>query len=156
MVFSYYRNHIKACFNIYFFNSWWRLFLLVETVWEIAGTTMFWSCDWKTLMMVMWFWDYFSSVDRAKTARYDRIINELCHFYKVSLIKTWLMFHKYHCWDYFSSVDRDVVSLAGTTTLDIKHRHLFHSKNISPLRQRSFYKIFVKFWNSEKMYLKLF
>ena len=31
-----------------------------------------------------------------KTARYDRIINELCHFYKVSLIKTKLMFHKYH------------------------------------------------------------
>jgi hypothetical protein len=24
----------------------------------------------------------------------DRIINELCHFYKVSLIKTGLMFHK--------------------------------------------------------------
>jgi hypothetical protein len=24
------------------------------------------------------------------------IINELCHFYKVSLIKTGLMFHKYH------------------------------------------------------------
>ena len=23
----------------------------------------------------------------GKTARYDRIINELCHFYKVSLIK---------------------------------------------------------------------
>ena len=32
----------------------------------------------------------------AKTARYDRIIKELCHFYKVSLIKTGLMFHKYH------------------------------------------------------------
>jgi hypothetical protein len=32
----------------------------------------------------------------GKTARYDRIINELCHFYKVSLIKTGLMFHKYH------------------------------------------------------------
>ena len=31
-----------------------------------------------------------------KTARYDRIINKLCHFYKVSLIKTVLMFHKYH------------------------------------------------------------
>ena len=31
-----------------------------------------------------------------KTARYDRIINELCHFYKVSLIKTGLMFHKYY------------------------------------------------------------
>jgi hypothetical protein len=31
-----------------------------------------------------------------KTGRYDRIINELCHFYKVSLIKTRLMFHKYH------------------------------------------------------------
>ena len=28
---------------------------------------------------------------KAKTARYDRIINELCHFYKVSLIKTGLM-----------------------------------------------------------------
>ena len=27
----------------------------------------------------------------GKTARYDRIINELCHFYKVSLIKTELM-----------------------------------------------------------------
>jgi hypothetical protein len=26
----------------------------------------------------------------------DRIIIELCHFYKVSLIKTGLMFHKYH------------------------------------------------------------
>jgi hypothetical protein len=25
-----------------------------------------------------------------------KIINELCHFYKVSLIKTGLMFHKYH------------------------------------------------------------
>ena len=24
----------------------------------------------------------------GKTARYDRVINELCHFYKVSLIKT--------------------------------------------------------------------
>ena len=32
----------------------------------------------------------------GKTARYDRIINELCHFYKVSLITTGLMFHKYH------------------------------------------------------------
>ena len=32
----------------------------------------------------------------VKTARYDRIINELCHFYKVPLIKTGLMFHKYH------------------------------------------------------------
>ena len=32
----------------------------------------------------------------GKTARCDRIINELCHFYKVSLIKTGLMFHKYH------------------------------------------------------------
>jgi hypothetical protein len=32
----------------------------------------------------------------GKTARYDRIINELCHFYKISLIKTGLMFHKYH------------------------------------------------------------
>jgi hypothetical protein len=32
----------------------------------------------------------------GKTARYDRIINELCHFYTVSLIKTGLMFHKYH------------------------------------------------------------
>jgi hypothetical protein len=32
----------------------------------------------------------------GKTARYDRIINESCHFYKVSLIKTGLMFHKYH------------------------------------------------------------
>jgi predicted nucleic acid-binding Zn finger protein len=31
-----------------------------------------------------------------KIGRYDRIINELCHFYKVSLIKTGLMFHKYH------------------------------------------------------------
>ena len=29
----------------------------------------------------------------GKTAR---IINELCHFYKVSLIKTGLMFHKYN------------------------------------------------------------
>ena len=29
----------------------------------------------------------------GKTARYDRIINELC---QVSLIKTGLMFHKYH------------------------------------------------------------
>jgi hypothetical protein len=29
-------------------------------------------------------------------SRYDRIINELCHFYKASLIKTGLMFHKYH------------------------------------------------------------
>jgi hypothetical protein len=28
-----------------------------------------------------------------KTARYDRIISELCHFYKMSLIKTGLMFH---------------------------------------------------------------
>jgi hypothetical protein len=33
---------------------------------------------------------------KQKTSRYDRIINELCHFYKVSLIKTGLMFHKYH------------------------------------------------------------
>ena len=32
----------------------------------------------------------------GKTARYDRIINELCHFYEVSLTKTGLMFHKYH------------------------------------------------------------
>jgi hypothetical protein len=32
----------------------------------------------------------------GKTTRYDRIINELCHFYKVSLIKTRLMFHNYH------------------------------------------------------------
>ena len=32
----------------------------------------------------------------GKTARYDRIINELCHFYKDSSIKTGLMFHKYH------------------------------------------------------------
>ena len=32
----------------------------------------------------------------GKTARHDRIINELCHFCKVSLIKTGLMFHKYH------------------------------------------------------------
>jgi hypothetical protein len=32
----------------------------------------------------------------VKTGRYDRIINELCHFYKVSLIKTGFMFHKYH------------------------------------------------------------
>ena len=32
----------------------------------------------------------------GKTARYDVIINELCHFYKVSLIKAGLMFHKYH------------------------------------------------------------
>jgi hypothetical protein len=31
-----------------------------------------------------------------KTARYDRIINELCHFYIVSLITTRLMFRKYH------------------------------------------------------------
>ena len=31
-----------------------------------------------------------------KTGKYDRIINKLCHFYKVSLIKTGLMFHKYH------------------------------------------------------------
>ena len=30
------------------------------------------------------------------TARCDRIISKLCHFYKVSLIKTGLMFHKYH------------------------------------------------------------
>jgi hypothetical protein len=29
----------------------------------------------------------------GKTTRYDRIIKELCHFYKVSLIKTGLMFH---------------------------------------------------------------
>jgi hypothetical protein len=26
----------------------------------------------------------------VKTARYDRIINELCHFYKVPLIKTFI------------------------------------------------------------------
>ena len=32
----------------------------------------------------------------GKTGRYDRIINELCHFYKVSLNKNGLMFHKYH------------------------------------------------------------
>jgi hypothetical protein len=32
----------------------------------------------------------------GKNPRNDRIINELCHFYKVSLIKTGLMFHKYH------------------------------------------------------------
>ena len=30
-----------------------------------------------------------------KTGWYDRIINGFCHFYKVSLIKTGLMFHKY-------------------------------------------------------------
>jgi hypothetical protein len=30
--------------------------------------------------------------NNGKTARYERIINELCHFYKVSLIKTGLMF----------------------------------------------------------------
>ena len=36
------------------------------------------------------------SKNPEKTARYDRIINELCHFYKASLIKTGLMFHKYH------------------------------------------------------------
>ena len=36
----------------------------------------------------------------GKTVRYDRIINKLCHFYKVSLIKTGLMFHKYNfSWD---------------------------------------------------------
>ena len=34
--------------------------------------------------------------NNGKTARYDRIIKELCHFYKVSLIKTGLMFHKCH------------------------------------------------------------
>ena len=28
-----------------------------------------------------------------KTARYDRIINELCHFYKVSLIKTGVIWY---------------------------------------------------------------
>ena len=32
----------------------------------------------------------------GKAARYDKIINELCHFHKDSLIKTGLMFHKYH------------------------------------------------------------
>ena len=32
----------------------------------------------------------------GKAARYERIINELCHFHKDSLIKTGLMFHKYH------------------------------------------------------------
>jgi hypothetical protein len=37
----------------------------------------------------------------GKTARYDRIINELCYFYKVSLIKTRLMFHKYHLLNQF-------------------------------------------------------
>jgi len=30
----------------------------------------------------------------GKTARYDRIINELGHFYTFSLIKTVLMFHE--------------------------------------------------------------
>jgi hypothetical protein len=38
-----------------------------------------------------------------KTARYDRIINELCHFYKVSLIKIGLMFHKYHLFEPIAS-----------------------------------------------------
>jgi hypothetical protein len=33
----------------------------------------------------------------GKTPRKPQdIINELCHFYKVSLIKTGLMIHKYH------------------------------------------------------------
>ena len=30
----------------------------------------------------------------GKTARYDRIFNELCNFYKVSLMKTGLMFQE--------------------------------------------------------------
>jgi hypothetical protein len=42
----------------------------------------------------------------GKTARYDRIINELCHFYKVSLIKTGLMFHNYHLFNQLQVVMR--------------------------------------------------
>jgi hypothetical protein len=44
-----------------------------------------------------------------KTGRYDRIINELCHFYKVSLIKTGLMFHKYHLLNLLS----DILTILG-------------------------------------------
>jgi hypothetical protein len=43
----------------------------------------------KLILVIYW-------KNPEKTARYDRIINELCHFYKVSLLKTGSMFHKYH------------------------------------------------------------
>ena len=33
---------------------------------------------------------------RMRISMMTEYINELCHFYKVSLIKTGLMFHKYH------------------------------------------------------------
>jgi hypothetical protein len=40
-----------------------------------------------------WLWAYLIKV--------ISVINELCHFYKVSFIKTGLMFHKYHLLNQF-------------------------------------------------------
>jgi hypothetical protein len=50
----------------------------------------------RTLVLIIITWFKNCKLINGKTARYDRIINELCHFYKFSLIKTGLMFHRYH------------------------------------------------------------
>ena len=97
---TYGQTCIKACFNIYFFNLWRRLFLfnlIVKTIQNTLHTHIIPNIIKISLKRVeMNFGPESKNSIIAKTARYDRIINELCHFCKVPLIKTGLMSHKYH------------------------------------------------------------
>jgi hypothetical protein len=54
--------------------------------------------------------NYWNTQD--KSARYDRIINELCHFYKVSLITTGLLFHKYPGQKFISTLLSDILAIS--------------------------------------------
>jgi hypothetical protein len=81
-------NRSKADFKSKSQNIWQQIILLSRTVMQrICAWPKIWTLSGRL-------WSKNSII--GKTARYDRIINELCYFYKVSLIKTRLMFHKYH------------------------------------------------------------
>ena len=97
---SYWRDN-KARFSIYFF----------QLVTKVVSFQLNWKKQSKNTLhahiihnivkislkrVEMNFCPGIKNSINGKTARYDRFINELCHFYKVSLIKTGLMFHKYH------------------------------------------------------------
>jgi hypothetical protein len=95
----------------YFFASWTKIYFdpfkwYFNDIGDYMGVQsifgLFLQLNWKETTPVT-SWKNISRKQKfnhwkntEKTGRYDRIINELCHFYKVSLIKTGLMFHKYH------------------------------------------------------------
>jgi hypothetical protein len=89
----------------------------------------------------------------SDTGENHRAAASHCKLYPIMLYCVHLAMHRVETYNFWSSV---VIGsdCTGSSTFSIQSCHYYY--DTLHLCQCSFYKIFVKFWNSKKMYLKLF